>query len=436
MMQQSDFSNRLGQDGFTWWLGVVEDVQDPLQLMRSKVRIFGIHTEDLNLIPTADLPWASPMCSVNSGGSKTSSYLKPGDYVCGFFMDGSNSQVPIIMGSIPGAPQTPQKEGTGFSSEAKYYNSGINKEETPLPISNALEPAAISAKLVDGVNTVIEKLRAPAMEINRIGLPTVPSTTYTVAGTTIQIANEQSVHSCDFKFLINFGDLGLDVIENPITLIKNAIANAKNKAAAIIRAALAKIVDGLRLITKGILVAVNLDPSGQIARAYSVLKDIIRKINYYAKLIAEYVGAVALVVELVKQLRQIIEFIRSLPERIIGILRECLTTFLGGVSDAINKVKIIPETIAGGLSDVFQNLADTTSETIEIIEDTANTISANTGSANTSNLPNNFIVFVTSPETANTQELINYYAEVYPNTNVVFSQYSVESYNVANSTSP
>jgi hypothetical protein len=26
MMQQSDFSNRLGQDGFSWWLGVVEDV--------------------------------------------------------------------------------------------------------------------------------------------------------------------------------------------------------------------------------------------------------------------------------------------------------------------------------------------------------------------------------------------------------------------------
>jgi hypothetical protein len=44
--------------------------------------------------------------------------MKPGDYVCGFFMDGANSQVPIIMGSITWRTvQGPQKEGTGFSSQ-------------------------------------------------------------------------------------------------------------------------------------------------------------------------------------------------------------------------------------------------------------------------------------------------------------------------------
>lgn len=431
MEQESNFSNRLGQDGFTWWLGVVENNQDPAQLMRCKVRIFGLHTQDLNLIPTEDLPWATPMCPVNAGGAKTSSYLKEGDYVCGFFMDGASSQVPVIIGSMPGAPQSPQKEGTGFSAEAKYYRNPVPKSKIPQPISNATSPDVIKAKIVNGVDTIIEKVRAPAMAINRIGFPTVPATTYSVAGTTIQIANEQTVHSCDFKFLINFADLNIGVIENPITLIRNAIAQAKNKAAAIIQAALAKVVDGLRLITKSIIVAMNLDPSGQIARIFSILKDIVRKINYYAKLIAEYVGAVALVVELVRQLRQIIEFIRSLPARILAILKDCLTTFLGGVTDAINKVKIIPETISSGLEAVFSDLAESTGETINEIQETANTYSANTA-----NLPNNFLIFVTSPETANTQELINYYAETYPNTNVVISQYSVEAYNVANSTTP
>ena len=39
-----------------WWMGVVEDRQDPEQLGRCKVRIFGYHTEDINVLPTEDLP--------------------------------------------------------------------------------------------------------------------------------------------------------------------------------------------------------------------------------------------------------------------------------------------------------------------------------------------------------------------------------------------
>jgi len=416
---------------FNWWIGVVEDNQDPTKLMRCKVRIFGLHTEKLDLLPTEDLPWASPMCPATAGGSKSSSYFKEGDYVCGYFLDGPNAQAPVIIGSMPGAPQTPQKQGTGFSAEAKYYRNPIPKSEIPQPISNALEPAVIQATIENGVNTIIKKVTAPAMLINRIGFPTIPATTYNVAGTTIQIANEQTVHSCDFKFLINFGNLNLDVIENPITIIKNAIAQAKNKAATLIQAAIQKIIDAFRLVTKGIIITMNLDPSGEIAKAYSKLKDIIRKINYYAKIVAKYVGAAAFVVEFVKQLRQIVEYIKSLPQRIVAMLKDCLSTFLGGINDAINSVKIIPQTIAASLTDVFQNLADTTQTVINEFQE-----AANTSSNNEIALPNNFITYITSPSTANTQELINYYATVYPNTNVVISQYTVESFNVANSTSP
>lgn len=434
-MPQQSFQNRLGQDGFNWWIGVVEDNQDPLNLSRNKVRIFGVHTADLNLIPTADLPWATSLYPVSGGGTKSSSYLNEGDYVCGFFMDNLGLQVPVIIGSLPGVPQRPPKVGEGFSTEAKYFNSDKTKENTPRVISNAIEPAVIKAT-VDGTNTIIEKVTAPAMLVNRVAFPTIPTTTYSVLGTTVQIANEQTVHSCDFKFLINFGDLNLDVIENPITLIKNAIAQAKNKAAAIIQAAIQKIIDAFRFVTKGIIVAMNLDPTGEISKIFSTLKDIVRKINYYAKIIAKYVGAAALIVELVKQLRQIIDYIKSLSKKILAILKDCLSTFLNGVNDAINKVKVIPDTISAGLAEVFQDLGDSTSEIIGDLNTDANTISANTSSNNDIALPNNFILYITAPESANTQELINYYAQTYPNTNVIISQYSVESYNVANNTSP
>ena len=57
----SDFQNKLGHDNFIWWIGVVEDRIDPLNLGRCKVRIFGSHTENLQLIPTSSLPWATTL---------------------------------------------------------------------------------------------------------------------------------------------------------------------------------------------------------------------------------------------------------------------------------------------------------------------------------------------------------------------------------------
>ena len=51
-------NNFMGFDGFIWWMGVVEDNNDPEQLGRVRVRCIGIHTEDREELPTEDLPWA------------------------------------------------------------------------------------------------------------------------------------------------------------------------------------------------------------------------------------------------------------------------------------------------------------------------------------------------------------------------------------------
>ena len=45
----------MGLDGFIWFIGVVEDRNDPSKLGRVKVRCLGFHTEDKNDIPTQDL---------------------------------------------------------------------------------------------------------------------------------------------------------------------------------------------------------------------------------------------------------------------------------------------------------------------------------------------------------------------------------------------
>jgi len=59
-------NNNLHSLGFVWWVGVVENRNDPDMLGRCQVRIIGFHTEDKTQLPTEDLPWAYPMLPVTS----------------------------------------------------------------------------------------------------------------------------------------------------------------------------------------------------------------------------------------------------------------------------------------------------------------------------------------------------------------------------------
>ena len=80
-----------GRDGFSWFIGVVEDRNDPDKLGRVRVRCLGYHTRDLNQIPSVDLPWAevlAPTTSTSMNGlGLTPSHLVVGTWVIGFWKD-------------------------------------------------------------------------------------------------------------------------------------------------------------------------------------------------------------------------------------------------------------------------------------------------------------------------------------------------------------
>lgn len=99
--------NFLGQNGFVWFFGVVEDINDPIQLGRVRVRCIGWHTDDKDKIPTETLPWAIPMFDVQSaakeGVGESPTGLLVGSWVLGFFIDGARAQEPAITGSVSGS---------------------------------------------------------------------------------------------------------------------------------------------------------------------------------------------------------------------------------------------------------------------------------------------------------------------------------------------
>lgn len=117
----------LGKEGFIWFVGVVEDRNDPDQLGRVRVRAFGWHTEDKALIPTESLPWAATVHSANVPSSHTP---KEGDWVIGFWMDGESAQVPVILGCLTGSPVEAAKRELGFSDPSGVYPARINEPST------------------------------------------------------------------------------------------------------------------------------------------------------------------------------------------------------------------------------------------------------------------------------------------------------------------
>ena len=126
-----DINEYMGRDGFIWFIGVVEDRNDPLELGRVRVRCLGYHSENLSEIPTSSLPWAHVMHPTTDpamhGMGKTPSFLVEGGWVCGFFRDSGENQQPVVIGTLPGIPETP---GGIEQTYTKGFNDPRHKNST------------------------------------------------------------------------------------------------------------------------------------------------------------------------------------------------------------------------------------------------------------------------------------------------------------------
>ncbi len=99
---------------FKWFFGVVEDREDPKKLGRVRVRVHNLHTDNKVMIPTDTLPWAMIIMSPTSAGIKevgiSPTGIMVGSTVFGFFADGDQAQMPMILGTIAGIPNNDETQ--------------------------------------------------------------------------------------------------------------------------------------------------------------------------------------------------------------------------------------------------------------------------------------------------------------------------------------
>jgi hypothetical protein len=92
-------------DNTRWFVADVIDHTPPYGYEgRVKIRIHGVHNPSTREIPQNDLPWAQVVLPTTEGGVSglgRTPRLTSGATVFGFFMDGTASQIPLVVGSIP-----------------------------------------------------------------------------------------------------------------------------------------------------------------------------------------------------------------------------------------------------------------------------------------------------------------------------------------------
>ena len=122
------YQNEFYGDSFRWFIGVVEDIRDPLKLGRVRVRVRGIHSFKQEDIDTADLPWAQvilPSTEAGISGIGRSSGLLPGAEVIGFFFDADGSQLPVVIGAIA------KIEYASYTQQQDFSSPSLNRLPQP-----------------------------------------------------------------------------------------------------------------------------------------------------------------------------------------------------------------------------------------------------------------------------------------------------------------
>jgi hypothetical protein len=140
-------------DDVRWFIGTIININDPLQLGRCQIRIFGVHPDRTSDLANADLPWAQTVSPITEGGSSgigTNVGIQPLALVYGIFLDGKNSQLPLVIGSMPKYERDPlrlREDTTGLIAD-QVQRSNITQSHNE--VKNFVPAPIIDKELLVG----------------------------------------------------------------------------------------------------------------------------------------------------------------------------------------------------------------------------------------------------------------------------------------------
>lgn len=306
-----------------FWVGIVEDNKnDPLKIGQCRVRIIGLHSFDATELPTEGLPWAIPTLSLN--GTKSFSVPNINDWVFGYFMDGNNKQMPVILGIIPGLVNN------------NVYTKVTGEQQREHNEKVLSQPQSI-----------------PTVEVTpQQGQPTTPATARgIVENTSIQTTNELRAHACDISFYVN-----------------KEIAGAKSK----VREIVSTIRNGIIAALKSL----GISPGTSALKGF--IEDIRKSLRSINNFLSKTIKEIAKVVEVVRQIRAVIDYILSLPVRLQQFFANCLNQLYSTLSRAAFQIVVggFDEGVGDSPISISQEVSDILNETKQLLTNAAQIYSA------------------------------------------------------------
>ena len=243
------------------WTAVIESYADPLKSGRLRVRINGFHNLDKTILPTEDLPWAQVAVPVN--GSATTHAPKIGDWVIGFFLDGTDAQFPIVTHILP------------------------------------------------GINTVLVKqpIGAPKMPAGQLGFsdrpgePSLPPLAREIVQfTAIDTSNRGRAHVCDISYEVD-------------------------QTVAAIKTLFGPVFDVIRKLINAAIGATCLDPTGISKTIVDIVRKVTAFIKEFTRVVNEIQKTINGWIEVAKKVRAMINYILSLPAKAAAFFADCVKKF-------------------------------------------------------------------------------------------------------------
>lgn len=256
-------TTRIGQDGFSWWVGQIEGTAreevNNKGGYRFKVRIVGDHPGDPEILSVEDLPWANvvmpvtvPFVPGNTGGAHPQ--LEVGCWVVGFYMD-TEKQKPIIMGSIgqtPGATKVFVERTPDTKPFVTAISSNINTKTAGIPKQEGTDKNTATGGLSDGSKDGDGKPRVnvPQRKINPLkkGNPYSEEWCQSVAEKCDNIDIKSKMGNILAELLAaiqsNGGSIGTYLVSQATGAVSNGIGIARNyinKGVAVVREFVARV---------------------------------------------------------------------------------------------------------------------------------------------------------------------------------------------------
>ena len=375
-------TNFVGKDGFYWWVGEVEDNEDPLNVGRVKVRVLNYYTNPLgdsnSSLPTKELPWATVLQGTdqagNDGQGESSGQLQPGAITMGFFLDGESAQMPVVMGVLrtrkgetdtaknhiftgqpvkdgvaPNASKMPAGTANTISTENSDpvdNNSVVIPNNGTTPGSGGSPQGVGNAPGITGSSTNTQKPTTPSLPIPTASGVSGP---FKMVEYKLTYLMEEIAATAGNLVKNEDGDF-IDVIENKIVTLDKLLSRSKNFLSAVF----AQVISALRQQLDE--VAQQLSTAGGFIASFTGVPT------------ATFLAVEAAISTILQQICVLDQSLMSYVESAVDIITGTVESIVNGIIDkaqaAINGIEAVIENIICSV----QNALDQVLSVIETVK--------------------------------------------------------------------